>query len=41
MRGGYSGSFAAPPPHTNVRLYSDDNPLDAATFESKVKLLAV
>src|ERR1700748_3782785 len=21
VRGGYSGSFAAPPPHTNVRLY--------------------
>src|ERR1700748_2720747 len=28
MRGGYSGSFAAPPAHTNVRLYGDDNPLD-------------
>src|SRR6201985_3242807 len=40
VRGGYSGSFAAPPPHTNVRLYSDDNPLDAPGFESKVKLLA-
>jgi TldD protein len=40
VRGGYSGTFAAPPPHTNVRLYGDDNPLDAATFESKVKLLA-
>src|SRR5664279_2162156 len=40
VRGGYSGTFASPPPHTNVRLYSDDNPLDAATFESKVKLLA-
>src|SRR4051794_27975224 len=40
VRGGYSGTFAAPPPHSNVRLYGDDNPLDAATFESKVKLLA-
>ena len=29
VRGGYSGTFAAPPAHTNVRLYSDDNPLDA------------
>ncbi len=40
VRGGYSGSFAAPPPHTNVRLYGDDNPLDAPGFETKVKLLA-
>src|SRR5690242_17474744 len=40
VRGGYSGSFAAPPPRTNVRLYSDDNPLDAPGFEAKVKLLA-
>ena len=28
------------PAHTNVRLYGDDNPLDAPGFESKVKLLA-
>src|SRR3974390_2968463 len=40
VRGGYAGSFAAPPPHTNVKLYRDDNPLDAPGFESKVKLLA-
>ncbi|MGY4604726.1 putative Zn-dependent protease [Bradyrhizobium sp. USDA 4474] len=40
VRGGYSGSFAAPPAHTNVRLYGDDNPLDAPGFETKVKLLA-
>src|SRR4051794_29565501 len=40
VRGGYSGSFAAAPPHTNVRLYGDENPLDAPGFESKVKLLA-
>src|SRR3979411_2700353 len=40
VRGGYSGNFAAPPAHTNVRLYGDDNPLDAPGFESKVKLLA-
>ena len=40
VRGGYSGSFAAPPPRTNVKLYSDDNPLDAPGFETKVKLLA-
>src|SRR3974377_830594 len=40
VRGGYSGTFAAPPPHTNARLYGDENPLDAPGFESKVKLLA-
>ncbi len=40
VRGGYSGTFAAPPAHTNVRLYGDENPLDAPGFEAKVKLLA-
>ena len=40
VRGGYSGTFSAPPAHTNVRLYGDENPLDAPGFESKVKLLA-
>jgi TldD protein len=39
VRGGYSGTFAAAPTHTNVRLYKDDNPLDAPGFEAKVKLL--
>src|SRR5512138_2255888 len=39
VRGGYSGTFAGAPPHTNVRLYGDDNPLDAPGFETKVKLL--
>src|ERR1700749_38951 len=39
VRGGYSGTFAAPPTHTNVRLYGDENPLDAPSFETKVKLL--
>jgi len=34
------GSFAAAAPHTNVRLYGDENPLDARAFEAKVKLLA-
>ncbi len=28
------------PARTNVRLYGDDNPLDAPGFEAKVKLLA-
>ena len=40
VRGGYSGNFAAAPAHTNVRLYGDENPLDAPGFEAKVKLLA-
>src|SRR5258708_11309454 len=40
VRGGYSGNFAPAPAHTNVRLYGDENPLDARGFESKVKLLA-
>src|SRR5258705_9646269 len=40
VRGGYTGTFAAAPTHTNVRLYSDENPLDAPGFENKVKLLA-
>src|SRR5437764_275184 len=40
VRGGYSGSFASAPAHSNVRLYGDENPLDAPGFESKVKLLA-
>lgn len=39
VRGGYSGSFAAAPAHTNVHLYGDENPLDAPGFEAKVKLL--
>src|SRR4249920_468490 len=40
VRGGYSGNFAAAPAHSNVRLYGDENPLDAPGFEAKVKLLA-
>src|SRR6201986_2534436 len=40
VRGGYSGTFAAPPAHTNVRLYGDDNPLDGEGVESKGKLAA-
>src|ERR1051325_160682 len=26
VRGGYSGTLAAAPPHTNIRLYGDENP---------------
>jgi TldD protein len=39
VQGGYSGTYAEPPPHTNVRLYGDDNPLSAPSFETKVRLL--
>jgi TldD protein len=39
VKGGYSGRYAAPPSHTNVRLYGDDNPLGAPGFETKVRLL--
>src|SRR4029078_3532825 len=40
VRGGYSGNFSAAPAHTNVRLYGDENPLDAPGFETKINLLA-
>jgi TldD protein len=36
---GYAGTYAAPPPRTNVRLYGDENPLGEPGFEAKVKLL--
>src|SRR5690242_4055217 len=39
VKGGYSGHYAAAPVRTNVRLYGDENPLGAPTFETKVKLL--
>src|SRR5229473_2058643 len=39
VRGGYSGSYAEGPARTNVRLYGDENPLGAPSFEVKVKLL--
>jgi TldD protein len=39
VQSGYSGTYADPPPRTNVRLYSDDNPLSAPSFAAKVKLL--
>src|SRR5450755_1903212 len=39
VKGGYSGHYAQAPGRTNVRLYGDDNPLGAPTFETKVRLL--
>src|SRR5215213_4679399 len=39
VQGGYSGSYSQAPARTNVRLYGDENPLGAPSFEAKVKLL--
>src|ERR1700755_3118048 len=39
VKGGYSGSYADAPGRSNVKLYSDENPLGEPTFETKVKLL--
>jgi TldD protein len=39
VQSGYSGTYAEPPPHTNVRLYGDDNPLAAPSVETKIRLL--
>src|SRR5262245_18028140 len=39
VKGCYSGHYAEAPGHTNVRLYGDENPLGAPSFETKVRLL--
>src|SRR5437764_807961 len=39
VKGGYSGTYAAAPSRSNVRLYGDDNPLGTPDFASKVRLL--
>ncbi len=39
VKSGYSGRYADAPARSNVKLYSDDNPLDAPGFENKVALL--
>jgi TldD protein len=36
---GYSGDYAAAPSGTNLKLYGDQNPLEAPGFEEKIKLL--
>ena len=38
--GAGGGTLAAPPPATNQKLYSDDNPMADATFSVKVETLA-
>ncbi len=40
VRGGRSGTWAAPPAGTNTRLYTDVNPIGAPSFDEKVRLLA-
>ncbi len=39
VKGGHSGTYADAPARSNVKLYSDDNPLAAPAFEDKIKLL--
>ena len=39
VKSGHSGKYAAAPGRTNAKLYGDENPLGAQTFEAKVKLL--
>jgi TldD protein len=39
VKGGYSGTAAQAPGRTNVRLYTDENPLGTPPFEAKVRLL--
>jgi len=39
VKSGHSSKYAEAPGRTNRKLYGDDNPLGAQTFESKVKLL--
>jgi len=40
VHGGRGGDLAEPPPGTNRRLYSDDNPLAGVAFAAKTQLLA-
>ncbi len=40
VKTGRGGSIASGPARTNIKLYPDDNPLDALPFEAKAKLLA-
>jgi len=39
VKGSYSGAYAAPPPRSNIKLYSDDSPLTSPSFEDKARLL--
>ena len=39
VKGGYGGRYTEPPARSNVKLYSDDSPLGAPSFEAKAQLL--
>src|SRR3954469_20702562 len=39
VKSGHSGTYAQAPARTNVKLYSDENPLATPGFDAKVKLL--
>ncbi|MFM9862053.1 MAG: metalloprotease TldD [Micropepsaceae bacterium] len=39
VKSGYTGTWAAGPQRTNVKLYADENPIDQTPFEVKTKLL--
>jgi TldD protein len=39
VKGGYSGSYAGPPPRSNVKLYGEESPLVTPAFETKAQLL--
>ncbi|MCG6859558.1 MAG: metalloprotease TldD [Salaquimonas sp.] len=39
VRSGHGGNYAAAPQGTNRRLYGDENPIGAPSFQEKVKLL--
>src|SRR5438477_5421340 len=38
VKDGYSGHYAAPPPRSNIKLYTDDSPLTSPSFEDKARL---
>jgi TldD protein len=39
VKGGQSAALAAAPARTNIHLYTNDSPLDSASFDTKVKLM--
>ena len=40
VKAGHSGQWASAPRGTNIKLYTDANPIDGTPFDAKVKLLA-
>jgi TldD protein len=40
VKSGHTGSWAASPARSNVKLYSDSNPIETTPFDAKTKLLA-